>query len=174
MASDVAWGWLRQAGSDYATGFRCHDPADDATVCHVVAKHQQTVEKSVKAIVAALNDRGVIATSTGFRHDVERLVSALVHLPRRPENKDIQNQITGLLNEHHRSEIKAICLLAPRKPEAGQLARRNTEYPYQNPDGSWRAPADSGSFGKKDLERFRIVALRIYEGSSRIVSALYR
>lgn len=175
MASDfVAWAWVRQAGSDLAAAATCYDAADDSTACHAVAKHQQTVEKSVKSIIAALNDRGVVAVPTGFRHDVERLVSALVLLPRRPANQDIQNQIHGLLNEHHRGEIHALSQLAPKRPDPGQLARRNTEYPYQNADGSWRAPADSGSFERKDVERFHALATRIHQGSSRIVAAIYR
>jgi len=142
--------------------------------CHSIAKHQQTVEKSVKAIVAALSERGIIRVATGFRHTVERLVSALVHLPHSPGNKDLQGRIHGLLNEHHRAEIDALCLLAPKRPDPGQLARRNTEYPYQNADGSWRAPADDGSFREAEVDRFRRLAYRIHGGSCRIVSAASR
>jgi hypothetical protein len=174
VAGEVAWAWLRQAGSDLSIGLLSYDPAEDATMCQAIAKHQQAVEKSVKAIVAGLNDLGIIRSSTGYSHDVEWLVSILVHLPHQAKNKHIQRMIRGLLNEHHRSEIKAICLLAPKKPDPGQLARRNTEYPYQNADGTWRAPVDEGSFVEKDVERYRQVAARIYEGSTRIVSALYR
>ena len=174
MAADLAWAWLHQAASDLAASDRCYDHRAEETICHAIAKHQQAVEKAVKAIVAALNDRGVINVATGFRHDVERLVSVLTRLPHRPSNKEIQNQIHGLLNEHHRGEIKAICLLAPKRPGAGELARRNSEYPYQNRDGTWRAPSDDGSFGKRDIERFRLVANRILDGSFRIVSAIYR
>lgn len=174
MGRDLPWAWLKQAGSDLAMASRCYNSDDDQTSCHAVAKHQQAVEKSIKAIIAALNDRGVLKVPTGFKHDVERLVSALIHLPHAGGNKNIQNRINGLLNEHHRSEIKAICALAPKKPIAGQLARRNTEYPYQNQDATWRAPADTDSFGRKDVERFRRVAHNLFEGSSRIVSAMYR
>jgi len=174
VAADLAWAWLHQAASDLAAGDRCYDPKVEATMCHAIAKHQQTVEKSVKAIVAAPTDKGVINVATGFRHDVERLVSVLMRLPYQQANRDIQNRIHGLLNEYHRGEIKAICHLAPKRPAAGELARRNTEYPYQNRDGTWRAPSDDGSFGKKDVDRFRGIANRILEGCSRIVSAIYR
>ena len=173
MAADFAWAWLRQAKADLGAASRGHDRTDDSTACHVLAKHQQTVEKSVNAIVAAIDDRGIMTISTRFRHDVEDLVSSLMRLPRSPNNHDIQNRIHGLFSEHHRDEIKAIGLLAPKRPPPGQLARRNTEYPYQNPDASWRAPADPGSFGTKDVERFRALATRILDGCFRIVSAIY-
>jgi HEPN domain-containing protein len=174
VAADLAWAWLRQARADLSAAARFHDSKDDSTACQAVAKHQQTVEKSVKAIVAAVDDRGIMSIQTGFSHDVERLISALMHLPRRPGNRDIQNRINGLFNEHHRGEIKAICLLAPQRPGPRRLAGRNTEYPYQNPDGSWRAPADPGSFDRKDVERFRLLATRVCDGSARVVSAVYR
>jgi HEPN domain-containing protein len=174
VGRDLPWAWLRQAGSDLAAAKLCYIPTDEQTSCHAVAKHQQAVEKSIKGIVAGLNDTGVLKVHTGFNHDVERLVSALVHLPHAAGNKDIQNRINGLLNEHHRSEIRAICALAPKRPIAGELARRNTEYPYQNQDATWRAPADKESFGPKDAERFRRIAHNLYEGASRVVSAMYR
>jgi hypothetical protein len=171
---DLPWAWLRQAASDLKTADKCYDASDGSTACHALAKHQQTVEKSIKAILAALNDRGMSGVPTGFSHEVERLVSALIHLPHTPGNKDIQNRINGLLNEHHRREVRAICALAPKRSARGQLARRNTEYPYQNKDGNWRAPVDKNSFDSNDVQRFRRIAHALLTGSSRIVSALYR
>lgn len=176
MGKDYPWAWLNQAGADYAASTRAYDPEDFSTACHAVAKHQQAVEKSVKAIVAALHDKGVIVRVPGFNHDVGDHVSALIRLPHNPVYKNIQNKIHGLLGQSERSEIKELGLLAPKRPGPGKLASRNTEYPYQRPDGTWRAPAadEPGGFDDQDVLRFRQIAQRVYEGTARLLSALYR
>jgi HEPN domain-containing protein len=166
--------WLNQAHSDLAAARRIFDVDDESSFCQSIAKYQQIVEKSVKAVAAAVRDAGISAISTGFTHEVEKIVSALVLLPRDRGPKDIKGQIKALLNEGRRSEIRALCALAPKRPGPGELARRNTEYPYQRPDGSWIAPHESGAFTISDVNRFRALATRIIEGSARMISAIER
>jgi HEPN domain-containing protein len=166
--------WLNQARSDYRASSRLLDDQDHETYCQAIAKYQQVVEKSVKAIAAAIRDAGISPIYTGFTHEVEKIVSALVLLPRGKGPTDIKDRIKALLNEGHRSEIRALCALAPKRPGPGELARRNTEYPFQRSDGSWIAPHDEGAFDLSDVERFRALATRIIEGSARTVSALER
>src|SRR6185312_3123102 len=152
--------WLNQARSDLQASRRLFNTDDDGTFCQAIAKYQQVVEKSVKAIAAAVRDVGINAINIGFTHEVERVVSALVFLPRGKGPTNIKDQIKALLNEGHRREIKALCALAPKRPGPGELARRNTEYPYQRADGSWIAPHESGAFTISDVERFRTLATR--------------
>ncbi|MCK4659410.1 MAG: HEPN domain-containing protein [Phycisphaerae bacterium] len=166
--------WMRQAWSDFQAAKRVLDRNDQSTFCHQISKCQQTVEKAIKAMVAALRLSGIIETSPGYRHPVENLVSVLTHLPHQQENREIQNEIFGLLHEHHRGEIRAICALAPRRPAPGQLAPKNTEYPFQRSTDEWVAPTDQGVFQDKDTSRFRKIATSICEGAARIVSAQRR
>ncbi len=174
MANDQAWVWLRQAASDYLAASNCCKSSDATTFCHAIAKYQQTVEKSVKAIAAALKDRGRWTVPIAFKHDVQKLVSSMIRLRHTLLDKGVHSSIRGLFHPGNFHEIEVICSLAPEKPGPGQLARRNTEYPYQNADGSWRAPGDVGSFFAKEVDRFNKLAHRILEGSTGIVSALYR
>ncbi len=164
--------WLSQARSDWEAARRLLDLDDDGTFCQAIAKYQQVVEKSVKAIATAIRDAGISPISTGFTHEIEKLVSSLVHLPRGKGPTNIKDQIKSLLHEGHRGEIRALCALAPKRPGPDELARRNTEYPYQRPDGSWIAPHERGAFESSDIDRFRALASRIFNGSARTVSAI--
>lgn len=168
--------WLSQADSDRHGATRLFSAVDYRTYCQTIAKYQQTVEKSVKAIAAAVHDAGIVSlpTSHYYKHDVDTLISALRHLPKPRDNRDIQYRIDRLLNEHHRSEIRALCGLAPKKPVPGAIHARNSEYPYETAPGTWTTPARAGSFALHEVERFRQLSDRLYEGTRQIVSALRR
>src|SRR5262249_48923353 len=66
---------------------------DGRTRCQAIAKWQQTVEKIIKAIVAALREAGILSVQIGYRHDVEKFVRVLIRLPRATENKSIQQHL---------------------------------------------------------------------------------
>ncbi len=166
--------WLNQARSDLKAGERVFNATDEGSYCQAIAKYQQVVEKSVKAITAAVKQAAMGSIGTGFKHEVDKLVWALVLIPKGKGPADIKNRIRSLFHEGHRGEIRALCLLAPRKPGPGELSRRNTEYPYQRLDETWIAPHESESFSKTEVERFRRLASRIIEGSAKILSALER
>jgi hypothetical protein len=166
--------WLNQAHSDLKAAERLFDTTDDNFFCQAIAKHQQVVEKSVKAIAASIRDAGIGSINTGFSHEVEKIVSGLVLLPKNKRALEIKDKIKALLHEGHRSEIRALCSLAPKKPGPGELARRNTEYPFQRPDKSWIAPHEVGAFQSSEVERFRELSNRIINGAARIVSAVER
>jgi HEPN domain-containing protein len=167
--------WISQADSDLLAATRVYDAGDHRTCCQAIAKHQQTVEKSVKAIRAALHEGLIVSVSSGRNsHDVTKLASAL----RRPgdpaDPTDIQHHINKLLCEHCINEIKAISALAPKLPKGGGLHERNTEYPYERLAGDWVAPALQGGFTTHEVQRFSVLAKRVYEGARQIVSALRR
>lgn len=167
--------WLRQANSDRKSIGRILDTSEHWTYCQAIAKCQQTVEKSIKALVAALRERGYLHIHTGRTHAVEQLVAAMVRLPvRRHATRDIRNHLLHLLDEHRRGEIRAVCHLAPRWPSAGQPFSRNTEYPFQAAAEKWAAPADDGVFGVNDIRRFRDLAERIYTEAHRLICAIER
>lgn len=168
--------WLSQAESDRHGAVRLYDANDRRTYCQAIARHQQLVEKSIKAIAAAVRDAGIVTlpSSHYYKHDVDTLISALRRLPRPADNRDIQGRIDKLLGEHHRAEIKALSELAPKKPAPGALHMRNSEYPYETAPGAWTAPALPGAFDIRDVERFAQLAERVYEGTRQIVSALRR
>jgi HEPN domain-containing protein len=168
--------WISQAQSDLRGAASIYDANDHRTYCQAIARYQQTVEKAIKAIAAAVRDAGIetVPVSHYYKHDVEKLVSALRHLPHPNDRRDIKSSINTLLNQYHREEITALSQLAPKRPNAGELHVRNTEYPYEIEAGVWTAPALPGAFSQHDVRRFEQLAERIYHGTRQIVSALRR
>lgn len=172
MTQAVAW--FTQASSDVASASRVLDRTNPSTYCQAIAKCQQTVEKGVKSVIAALGEAGVLQMRIGRDHGVERFVQALGRLPRRPENQNIQATMDWWLDERWRAEIHAIDALVPRYPAPGALAAVNTEYPFQVADASWRAPAESDTFELGDVDRFLRLAQHVHVGASKVRSAIKR
>lgn len=173
MSEPSAKLWLVQVESDLAAAERVRDEQDERTWCQALAKYQQAVEKSVKAVFAAMKDYGLGLPPLGYDHDVSKLISMMGKLPKAAD-KTLQQHVDGLLTRYHREEIAAISALAPRKPDArlGQLHRLNTEYPYEVSAGVWSAPAVAGTFSRKQLDRFGSLAIYLFAGACKIVSAL--
>ena len=167
--------WLRQAWSDLEAARTLRVRKRPEFCCQVVSKCQQTVEKSIKAVVAALVEQGVLASTIGRKHGTTRFFSQLLRRsPQKPQTK-LQGQICGLLNEHRRAEITALENLTPKWPAPGRLFPRNTEYPFQLSDGTWCAPADANSFDwNRDVDRFCSLAEDLCRGCARIVSLSVR
>jgi HEPN domain-containing protein len=165
--------WFVQAASDYESAQRLLDREDPATYCQVIAKCQQTVEKGVKSVVAALIEANELTLQIGYKHEAERFVSTLLRSSRKWD-KGIQAEIEAWLAERWRGEIRAVDALVPKRPPPGQRPARNTEYPFQDPDGSWHAPAAVGVFDIKDVERFLRLARHVYVGAAKIRSAIKR
>lgn len=168
---------LRQIDSDARAAARVYDQADVTTYCQSVAKSQQVAEKCVKAVVAALGEAGRVSVGTGFSHDPSKLLSALLHLPGRRRDasvRSIQFHVRQVFEGRWWGEIRAVCALAPRRPDPGQLRARNAEYPYHNADGTWRAPADADSFAREEVDRFQRLARELYPEVARLVSGISR
>lgn len=170
--------WISQADSDLIAAARVYNKADHRTWCQAIAKHQQVVEKSIKAIAAAAQDAGMgagIKKKYYYRHPVDKIISALRHPASRKDPNAIQAQIDKLLCQFNRDEIGDLSDLAPGgKPDSGVLHAKNTEYPYETASGVWTAPALVGAFTTQDVCRFATLSKRIYQGSHQIVSALRR
>lgn len=179
MSEAPARTWLAQVESDLLAAERVLDRAQGGawSYCQAIAKQQQAVEKSIRTIVAALRESGLMNMPTRRIHRVDHEISALIRLSSAHEAapRDVGDHIRHLLNEHRRGEIRALCALAPRWPGPGDLFTQNHEYPFQSSDGSWRAPAEAGSFRlSEDVDRFRVLMNEVVRGTRRLVTALDR
>lgn len=171
---DEPLAWLRQAVADRLAAERFIADKGGAIPCHAVAKYQQTVEKAIKAIVAALRDIGVLHIEIGYQHEVERFMNVLIRLPRAAENKTVQQHLRGLLDENTRAGIRSLDALVPRRPPPGERPHKNTEYPFCDAEGEWIYPAADGVFSSEDVSRFRAMAHRIADRAGQILSAIRR
>jgi len=171
---DEAGAWLAQALADRNAAELQAKSRADSDRCHAIAKCQQAVEKAIKGIIAALNNAGIIHQPIGRQHGVERFWPALIRLPRAGANKEVQLHLHGLLDQNTCAGIRALDALIPHWPGPGQQFGRNTEYPFQNADGSWTFPAAPGVFSENEVKRFRALAHRIVNGAERVVSTLRR
>lgn len=166
--------WLRQAQNDRQSAEQVLELGDSSTFCHTIAKSQQAVEKSIKGLVAALRDLRGIGVEIGWAHSVEWFMRVLTRLPRsNGANQDIQARLRALFDETTRGSIRALERFAPRRPPPGMPPGRNTEYPFFD-EGVWRAPVDSGTFSRTDVDRFRAVASKVVQGCARAISAIER
>lgn len=170
--------WLMQSKSDWESARRILSEEDHLTYCQSIAKCQQTVEKAVKALVAALRETSIATLTIGWKHDVARFTSAFRRLSmKQPTDvrRGIVFSIQGLFSDEDvDSGIRFLDSVFPRAPAEGELAKRNTEYPFHAEDGSFRAPAGKGVFTLGDARRCYKIATRVYIGCSKIASALKR
>jgi len=168
--------WISQANSDWRAADLVYDETDHRTYCQAISKYQQTVEKSIKAVAAALQGAGVksVRREYYYDHNLDDLISALRRSPYPRKAQHVQARICEVLSDYYYLEINALSSLAPRKPQRGALHARNTEYPYESAQGVWTAPALLGEFNKHEVLRFYRLAERIYERTREIVSAIDR
>jgi hypothetical protein len=166
---DEPTAWLLQAEADWQAAERFKADEVGTGRCHALSKWQQTVEKTIKALVSALHDAGILGTGVRPTHDVARYVDALIRLPRPVRRQVIQRKLHGLLDQNTRTGISDLGNLAPQYPP-----QRNTEYPFQDERGQWTYPAAEGVFHQDEVQRFRALAYRVLEGARRIVSTLRR
>ena len=165
---DESVAWLQQAISDRAAAERLNGDENGAEWCHAIAKYQQTVEKAVKAIVAALH------ISVGYQHGVGNLVDVLIRLPRGAGNRDIANNLSRRFDTNTRRAIRSLDILRAKRPAPGQPHRRNTEYPFQDPHDRWTYPAARGVFSSAEIEQFRDLSHRIARVAEQVISAIRR
>ena len=105
-------------------------------------------------------------------HPVARYVGGLRRLPPTPDNRDLRNQLVRLFSEANLRAIRLLDALVPAYPRRGEPARRNHEYPYQDPAGTWRAPAEADAFTRGEVKRARTCAGNLMRVLPRVLSAL--
>ena len=175
---DESAAWIAQAGADRAAAVRERGFAErlEAPVwCHTVAKYQQAVEKSIKAIVAALHECGVRGLPPiGYDHRVQNHLRLLRRLPGGGAGPTIQRKLKDFLDAATRNTIRNLENLAPRRPAPGDPHPRNTEYPFNTAGGAWTYPAASDSFSVAEVKEFQKLMGRVSHYATNIVSALRR
>lgn len=170
MNNPSAKQWLAQAKSDLACAERCLIPGDAATYCHAIAKYQQAVEKAIKALVVALN-----LMEPTRDHEVTEELKELGQFslnPRGKANKAYAKEVKRLFDRGgNRPRIRELVQLSPKYPAAGAMARRNTEYPFQNVAGEWKIPADAEIFSTEELNQFRQITGLVIKSAGEIAVA---
>lgn len=120
--------WRVQAKSDLEAARKlAGDLTQPSAYCQVAAKAQQAVEKSVKALQAALYGAKLYGSAVGSTHPVSMVVSAIRSAaPTWPKAVKSQRiMVTSILSDGRLRIIKALDSLAPRYPAAGTLPKRN-------------------------------------------------
>jgi hypothetical protein len=180
MPEPPAEAWREQAQSDWKAAGRLLLVEDKSTYCQALSKYQQTVEKSIKMVLAALRDQGRTRYNTGRDHNVEQhmraILDAFKHQPVPQRHRLPVDGFHGILTQR-KNQINDLCSLAPKWPKKkGDLFARNTEYPYQDQEDPtiWRAPAEPRSFTRKELGDYRYLAERILTAAEKAVSAIKR
>ena len=150
MSSSGAW--LRQANSDMLAANCLSACNSEDLYCQISAKCQQVVEKSVKAIAAELTERGIVTLTIGFKHDIGKLITAIITTPHSRKNSNsVPEYISSALN-NNRLNIQVLMGLAPHKPTDSDSLPRNTEYPFHNERSVLIDPSDSDVFTQTETE----------------------
>ena len=166
--------WILQAASDLTTASMLEAAGSDR--CQVVAKCQQTAEKSMKALVEALGLAIGLRIRVGKDH---RVLGFAKHI-RETATPAIPKRLGWLKDELERAfpahvieAIESLDLVVPKYPASGQLASRNSEYPFQPVTASdWFPPCHHGVFGKGDQKRWFFAVDRLHGDVSKILSSL--
>jgi HEPN domain-containing protein len=166
--------WMRQAESDYRAAQRLDNKADPRTRCQAIAKYQQCVEKSVKAVLDKLHAAGLNTGGSDRSHKVARYASVLTRFPTTKDSKDLVTQMQRLFTTTVVAQLRVLDSLVPEYPAAGTLAKRNHEYPFQDAAGHWQAPCDGGAFTATEIKRIRHCAAVLVRGLRRILDSLER
>jgi len=166
--------WIVQASSDVIAASALRDVGADA--CQVMAKCQQTVEKSVKALIEALNNIGFLTMPVDRRHDVSRYLSGVLTAAEAAakEHRLLRGDLKRLFPQHIREVVKRLDGLVPQYPSKGELAVRNTEYPFQTSASEWRAPCGAEVFSPGEVRRALHAARQVQGGAAKILSGLER
>jgi len=175
---DEALAWLHQALADREAAereYKATAKAGSRIWCHALAKYQQTVEKAVKAMVAALREAGFWrGPPIGFVHEVERHMRWLIRLRRTNNPQSVQRRLVRLFDADTRATIRAVEALTPQAPPPGERLRRNTEYPFHDANGDFTYPAAPDQFSSEEIDRFRALSHRLVESAHWVISALRR
>jgi len=163
--------WLTQAKSDHDAVQRVLVKQEPATYCQAIAKCQQAVEKSIKAMVAAVNELGVEFFTITASHSLTEEIKALQTLRRAIDNTSV-DRLTRVFTQKRLRLIQEISALAPRFPRGEEAFVRNTEYPYALASGGWTAPAAKDGFTEDEVNRYQSLARELYQNVSRFVSAV--
>jgi hypothetical protein len=171
--------WLAQAKADldrcrcfsfFGGGGGEEYPCDNSQVrCELVAKAQQATEKAIKALAIALSAASVRLPDK-ITHDVTKYITAIKAVPKDERITDVLTRIDEFFTDELADQIAELVDLAPSNRKVDGLRPRNTEYPYQLDDGSWRHPADPEAFSYDECGRFLALAETVVNGCSDLLT----
>ena len=166
--------WMVQARSDYRAAQLLDNRQDPTTRCQAIAKYQQCVEKSVKAILDKLHAAGIVTQGSDSKHPVERYIKTFARAPRGANNRNLLNQLSTLFTPTVTAGVKLLDSLVPQFQKPPLPQRRNHEYPYQDAALNWHAPAEATAFGAGEVKRIRHCAGSVMNGLPRLLVAFDR
>src|SRR2546423_7135416 len=91
--------WMRQAESDFRTAQRSDNQRDARTRCQAIAKYQQCVEKSAKAVLDKLHAAGLLHDGSDRSHKVARYAPILTGFPTTRNSHDLLNELRRVFTE---------------------------------------------------------------------------
>lgn len=167
--------WVLQAKSDLAAAQAVLKEGDVSTFCQALAKYQQVTEKSVKGMVAALNELGISQPSISGNHNLAHEMNGLDAVRRkRPDLDDTSIGMIDRLLRGHKTDVMWLSALAPSGPK-GQVYPKNTEYPFNDASaGGWTAPAASDVYALAEVKRAHSLAWPLHQIAARFASSLRR
>ncbi len=166
--------WMTQARSDYRAAQRLDIPHDPTTRCQAIAKYQQCVEKSVKAILDKLHAAGVVPQGSDSKHSVARYIQTFALAPRGANNRSLLRQLAAVFTASVIAGVKQLDSLVPKYAQPPLPQRRNHEYPYQDAALDWHAPAEPTTFSTGEMKRIRDCAGRLMNRLPWLLAALDR
>ena len=164
--------WMQQAESDFRAAQRVDNDDDPRTRCQAIAKYQQCVEKSVKAILDKLHHAQITKARSDSKHPVARYVAVFTNIPQTKDTSALLNQLARVFSRRVIQQIHFLDSLVPEYPAPGALAARNHEYPFQVTATDWRAPSDANAFTADEIKRIRNCAGSLILGLGKILDAL--
>ncbi len=167
--------WVLQAKSDLAAAKAVLQDNEASTYCQALAKCQQVTEKSIKGMIAALNELGISDATVSGGHSLAHELNGLDAIRRKkPDLDDVSVGMIDRMLRKHKQDILWLCSLAPGGLR-DKVYPRNTEYPFGDPSlNDWSAPADETTFSLAEVARARTVAWPLHQVADRFASSLRR
>lgn len=173
--------WILQAKSDLTAAKNVLKENDASTYCQALAKYQQVVEKSVKGMVAALNELGISQPSISGKHTLEHEINGLDALRRKPDLDKASINVVDKVIVGYKNDIISLCRLAPSGPKNNanskdKLYLKNTEYPFNEglAEGEYIAPAALDTFTIEEVKQAYQVIWSLHHMAVRFTSSLRR
>ncbi len=171
--------WLLQIASDFAAAELLFQNMQTNPVlrCQALAKYQQVVEKSVKAMVPAVEELGIRFMTVTRDHVPAKEIDALLSLRQAIRNTAADYLAEKVLTRRRKSQILALCRLAPQYPVPGQAFLKNTEYPFNSSEFDltiWTAPAAMSEFSEEEVQAARELAWTLMRHVKKFVSSVRR
>jgi len=167
--------WVLQAKSDLAAARAVLKENDASTYCQALAKCQQVTEKSIKGMIAALNELGIPQATISGGHSLEHELNGLDAVRRKkPDLDDASVGTIDRMLRKHKRDILWLSALAPSGLK-GTVYPKNTEYPFGDTTlDEWTAPADVTTFTLAEVKQAQTVAWPLHQIAVRFASSLRR